>query len=300
MQTGLILALISALCFSIGIIIVRRAVAVAGESFSVTAVSVFIAIPVFAVAVTLAGDWDKVLAVSWRVLALLSTAGFIHFIVGRLLGYNSYRLIGANKATPFIQTIPFYTLLLSFLFLGENITVFITAGMLCMFFGTALTSSEKKTAVEKKESVGLSVERKGILLALAAGLCWGITPVLIKPGIERIGSSVAAGFISYCAAGVVMLVLFMRKSLRLQMTQLPLVKSLSPMVLAALFTTAGQLLFYVALGKSPASVISPLLSIQVIFIFFLSWLLNRRTEVFSWKVAVGMAATLAGTFLLFR
>ena len=70
--------------------------------------------------------------------------------------------------------------------------------------------------------------------------------------------------------------------------------------MAGLFTTAGQLLFYVALGKSPASVVTPLLSIQVIFIFFLSLLVNRRTEVFSWKVALGMAATLAGTFLLFR
>ena len=145
METGLILALISALSFSIGIVIVRKASAAAGESFSVTAVSVLIGIPFFALAVTLAGDWDKVLMVSWRALALLSTAGVIHFIFGRLLGYNAYRLIGANKATPFIMTNPFYTLLFSFLFLGENITVYIIAGVLCMFLGAALTSAEKKT-----------------------------------------------------------------------------------------------------------------------------------------------------------
>ena len=71
---------------------------------------------------------------------------------------------------------------------------------------------------------------KGILLALAAALCWGITPVLIKPGVEQIGSSIAGAFISYCAAAVVMLGLLMRKSLRQQVTQLPLVKSLTPMV----------------------------------------------------------------------
>jgi hypothetical protein len=29
-------------------------------------------------------------------------------------------------------------------------------------------------------------------------------------------------------------------------------------------------------------------------------LVNRRTEIFSWKVGPGMAATLAETFLLFR
>ena len=72
------------------------------------------------------------------------------------------------------------------------------------------------------------------------------------------------------------------------------------MAVAGIFTATGQLLNYTALGRSPASVVTPLLSTQVIFIFFLSWLVNRRTEVFSWRVALGMAATLAGTYLLFQ
>jgi drug/metabolite transporter (DMT)-like permease len=300
MQTGLFLAIISAFSFSTGIVIVRRASAAAGESFSVTAMSVLVGIPFFALAVTIAGDWDKVLMISWRALALLGSAGVIHFIFGRLLGYNSYRLIGANKATPYVMSNRLYTVFFSFLFLVENITVFIIAGVLFMFLGTALTSAEKKTVSATKEKKILSVETKGILLALAAALCWGITPVLIKPGVEAIGSSIAGAFISYCAAGVVMLGLLMRKSLRQQVTRQPLVKSLAPMSAAALFTATGQLLYYTALGKSPASIVAPLLSIQVIFIFFLSLLVNRKSEVFSWKVALGMAVTLAGTFLLFK
>jgi drug/metabolite transporter (DMT)-like permease len=300
METGLILALIASLSFSTGIVIVRRASAAAGESFSVTAVSVIIGIPFFALAVTIAGDWDKVLMVSWRALALLTSAGVIHFIFGRLLGYSSYRLIGANKATPFIMTNRFYTLLFSFLFLGESITIFIIAGVLCMFLGAALTSAEKKIVSATREKKFLSVEMKGILLALAAALCWGITPVLIKPGVEQIGSSIAGAFVSYCAAGVVMFGLLMRKSLRQQVRQQPLVKSLAMMALAGLFSATGQLLYYTALGKSPASVVTPLLSVQIIFIFFLSLLVNRKTEIFSWKVALGMTATLAGTFLLFQ
>jgi drug/metabolite transporter (DMT)-like permease len=300
MQTGLILALISALSFSIGIVIVRKASAAAGESFSVTALSILVGIPFFALAVTIAGDWDQVLIVSWRALALLGLAGIIHFIFGRLLGYSSYRLIGANKATPYISTSPFYTLLFSFLFLGESITVFIIAGVLCMFLGAALTSSEKKTTSGKKQGKFPNIETKGILLALGAALCWGITPILIKPGVEEMGSPIAASFITYCAAGVVMLGLLMRPSLRQQVTRQPLMKSLAPMVLAALFTAAGQLLMFTALVNSPASVVSPLMSTQVIFIFFLSLLVNRKMEIFSWKIALGMAATLAGTFLLFR
>jgi drug/metabolite transporter (DMT)-like permease len=300
MQSGLVLALISALSFSIGIVIVRKASAAAGESFSVTTLSILVGIPFFAIAVTLTGDWNKVLMISWRALALLGSAGIIHFIFGRLLAYNSYRIIGANKATPYISTSPFYTLLFSFLFLGESITVFIISGVLFMFLVAALTSSEKKTISGKKQEKFANIEIKGILLALGAALCWGITPILIKPGVEEMGSSIAASFISYCAAGVVMLGLLMRKSLRQQVTRQPLMKSLAPMVMAALFTAAGQLLMFTALVNSPASVVSPLMSTQIIFIFFLSLLVNRKMEIFSWKIALGMAAILAGTFLLFR
>jgi drug/metabolite transporter (DMT)-like permease len=300
MPTGPILAIISALSFSAGIVIVRKASAAAGESFSVTVVSIFAGIPYFAIAVTLAGDWDKILMISGRALALLASAGVIHFIFGRLVGYSAYRIIGANKATPFIMTNRFYTILFSFLFLGESITYFIIGGVICMFVGAALTSWEEKSITEKIERKGLSTDMKGILLALAAALCWGTTPVLIKPGVEAIGSSFAGAFVSYSAATIVMLGLLMKKSLRQQVTHQSPVKSLSPMAMAALFTSTGQMLYYTALGKSPASVVTPLLSIQIIFIFFLSWMINRRTEVFSWKVALGMAATLIGTFLLFR
>jgi drug/metabolite transporter (DMT)-like permease len=300
MQTGLILAIISAFSFSVGIVIVRKAAAAAGESFSVMALSVIVGVPFFAIAVSIAGDWGKVAHASWPALILLTTAGVIHFIVGRLLGYNSYRLIGANKATPFVMSARFYTLVFSYFFLGESLTVFIIIGVLFMFLGTVLTSSETKSVNKTREKKFLNRETKGILLALAAALCWGTTPVLIKPGVEEIGSSVAGSFVSYCAAGVVLLVMFLRKSLRQQVTQQPFMKSIMPMALAGVFTAAGQWLYYGALGKSPANVVTPLVTVQVIFIFFLSWLINPRSEVFSWKVAFGMVATLAGTFLLFQ
>jgi drug/metabolite transporter (DMT)-like permease len=299
MQTGLILAIFSALTFSLGTVVVRKASAEAGESFSVMALSIIVGLPFFALAVTLAGDWDKVLEVSWRALALLAAAGVIHFILGRLLAYSSYRLIGANKATPFIMTNRFYTLIFAFLFLGESLTVFIVGGALLMFLGAALTLAEKKSVIQQHDKAVSKMERNGILLALAAALCWGFTPVLIKPGIEEMGSSIAGGFISYCAAGIVLAAMLMKNTYRRQITRLSL-KSITPMAVAGLFTSAGQMLAYVALYGSPANVISQLLSLQVIFIFFLSWFFSRKSEIFTWKVALGMAATLVGTFLLFK
>src|SRR4030042_4921815 len=99
METGLILAIAAAVSFSAGIVLVRKTAGEAGESFSVTAVSIFIGVPFFAVAILASGEWNQLAGISWKAAALLASAGIIHFIFGRLLGYNAFRLIGAHPGT---------------------------------------------------------------------------------------------------------------------------------------------------------------------------------------------------------
>jgi drug/metabolite transporter (DMT)-like permease len=153
---------------------------------------------------------------------------------------------------------------------------------------------------EKRQKGLFNTDVKGILAALGAGICWGITPVLIKPAIGEIGSPLAAAFISYSIASLVIAFLFFRQQHREQISKLPLVTVLVPLIIGAIFASAGQLLNYAALGYSPASLVTPLLSTQILFIFLFSLLLNRRSEVFTPKIVVGMATIIAGIFLLFR
>jgi len=299
MDTGLILAIVAAISFSAGIVLVRKTAGEAGESFSVTAISVFIGIPFFAIAILASGEWSQLAGISWKAAALLGSAGIIHFIFGRLLGYNAFRLIGANRATVYTMTNRFYTVLFSALFLHESISYYIVLGVLLMFAGAVLITLEKRIDGKKRKRLSRD-EVKGILLALGAALCWGVTPVLIKPGVAEIGSSSAGAFVSYCAATLAMGLLLLNRQRRKQLAQLPFKKSVLPMALAGAFTAGGQLLYYTALRTSPASVVTPLLSIQVLFILFFSFLVNRQIELFTPKVFIGMAATLAGTFLLFQ
>ena len=299
MDTGLVLALISSVGFAAGIVLVRKTAGEAGESFSVTAVSIFIGVPFFAIAIFASGEWTKLQTISWQALAMLAAAGIIHFIFGRLLGYNAFRLIGANRATVYTMTNRFYTVLFSVLFLGEPLTVYVIFGVLLMFAGAALITTEKNNSVEGKRKLSRN-EVKGILLALGAALCWGITPVQIKPGVEELGSSVAGAFVSYVTAAIVMVFLLIDRPRRQQLMQLPVKKSILPMAISGIFTATGQLLYYTSLSLSPASVVTPLLSIQSIFILLFSFFINRRMELFTPKVFIGMALTLAGTVLLFQ
>jgi len=299
MDTGLVLAIISSVCFAAGVVLVRKTAGEAGESFSVTAISIFIGVPFFTIAIFISGEWTKLQTISWQALAMLGSAGVIHFIFGRLLGYNSFRLIGANRATVYTMTNRFYTVLFAVLFLGEPLTVYVIFGVLLMFAGAALITTEKNNSTGGKRKLSRN-EIKGISMALGAALCWGVTPILIKPSIEEIGSSVAGAFISYTTAAIVMGLLFINRPNRQQLMKLPFKKCVLPMAIAGIFTASGQLLYYTALSKSPASIIIPLVSVQVIFIFFFSLMINRKIEVFTPKVIIGMAATLAGAVLLFQ
>jgi transporter family protein len=299
MDIGLVLALIASVCFAVGIVLVRKTAGEAGEAFTVTALSVFAGIPLFAIAISVNGDWHYLAAISLKVLGMLAAVGIIHFIIGRLMAYDAFRRIGANRATPITQISPIITIGLSWIFLGETLTVYVAVGALCMLAGVILISQERSNTSGGKKKLTAD-EIRGILLSLGAAVCWGITPVLIKPAVTEAGSAVVCNFISYAAAGVVLLLLLFNKQRRNHFAQLSLKKNVLPMIVAGIFTAAGQLLYFAALGRSPANVVSPLVSIEILFIFVLSFLVNRRSEVFTWKVTLGMAAAVAGTFLLFR
>jgi len=300
MEKGLIFAVIAAACFAVCVVFIRRGAAQAGESFTAAAISVFVGIPFFAIAISVTGEWSILLNVSERALILLGAAGILHFIVGRLLAYQAYRIIGANKATPFLMTNPFYTIILGVLFLKESLTLFLIIGVLCIFAGAALITMEKKSVGVERQNKFLGTEVTGILTSLGGAVCWGISPILIKPAVEEIGSPIAGAFIAYVAASIVMIFLFFNRQRREQMAQLPLVSTVIPLIIGGIFAATGQSFVYTALSYSPASIVIPIIGTHIFFILLFSFLLNRQIEVFTLKVMLGMVAVLAGTFLLFQ
>jgi drug/metabolite transporter (DMT)-like permease len=298
-DTGLILGLIAAVTFAVGIVLVRKTAGEAGEAFTISAMSVFTGVPLFIIAITVNGGWHYLVNSPAKAIWLLAAAGLIHFVVGRLSAYESWRLIGANRGTPITQISPAYTVILSWIFLGERLTVYVAIGTLCMLAGVFLISREKGSGASGKRKL-TGDEVKGILLALAAALCWGITPVLIKPAVQETGSAVVGNLISYAAASIVMGLFLFAKKRRENFKRLSLKKNVLPMAVSGLFTAAGQLFYFAALSRSPANVIAPLISIEIVFVFLLSFVVNRKGEYFTLKVAAGMAAAVVGTFLLFR
>jgi transporter family protein len=300
MEKGLIFALLASLSFAVSAVSVRRASARTGETFTATAMSVLIGVPFLAIALCFAGEWQILGSVSWRDLILLGAAGIIHFLLGRLLSYNGYRLLGANRGATLSQTALFYTVILSVIFLKESLTVYLVLGVLSIFAGSVLVTTERRSTGGTGQSGTLGTRVKGTLNSLGGALCWGISPILIKPALGETGSPVAGAFVSYAAAFVIVVLTFCRRQPREQMSRLPFKEALVPLLISAIFASAGQFFLYIALDHSPASMVTPLVSTHVMLVFLLSLVINRSIEIFTPKVILAMVLTVAGTFLVFQ
>ena len=105
--------------------------------------------------------------------------------------------------------------------------------------------------------------------------------------------------ISYVAASIIaILYVSFGKKQREQLIQLRRA-TLIDFFIAAAFTSVAQLLRYAALSYSPVSVAQPLISTNVLFVLLFSFVLNRKIEVFTWKVILGIVVIVVGAFLLF-
>jgi len=300
MEKGLIFMVFAAVAFALAGVLVRKGAAQTGESFTSTAISIFLGLALFAVALCITGEWSLLNSISERGFILFGVAGILHFVAGRALIFNGFRLIGSNKANPFVGTSIFYTVILGILFLNEPLNVLLIPGVLCIFTGAVLISTEKRSvAVEEKKGL-LGTEVKGILSTLSGAVCWGLSPIVIRMGIGEVGSPYVGAFISYVAACIVEAIFFLRRQHREQLFQLPFFKALVPIVISGFLMATGQLLRYTSLSYSPASLVAPIASTGALFTVIFSFLINRQIEVFTLKVVLGMAATVVGTFLLFQ
>jgi drug/metabolite transporter (DMT)-like permease len=299
MENGLFLALFAAVAFSINAVYIRRATALTGESFTSVTTGIFIGVIFFAVSISISGEWYKFCHLSLQSFILLSLAGIIHFVGGRLLIYNAYRLIGANKASTLLPTSPLYALFLGVIFLNESLTVSMISGIVCIVTGAILVSTEGRKAPEVYQKQHSISQKKGILAALGGAICWGTSPVLIIPAVTELGSPCVAAFISYAVAGIAIVLFFLNQQYRKYLIKINSLALLMPLFIGGISVATGQYLRYAALEYSPASTVTAIIGTSVIFVLIFSFFINRNIEVFTWKVVIGMLLTIVGTFLLF-
>ena len=118
--------------------------------------------------------------------AWLALSGLVGFVIGDLLLFQSYVIIGARIAMLIMALAPPITAFVSWIILGEMLSMMNWIGMMVTLSGISIVILKRETPdanSTKKRKITTSYSMKGILLAFGGAIGQGVGLVLSKKGM---------------------------------------------------------------------------------------------------------------------
>jgi drug/metabolite transporter (DMT)-like permease len=275
---AVILAAIGAFSFGLNNVVVRRAVTRVLDATVGVLITVPLSAVVFLLILVAMGQVGRIASFSWQSYGWFSAAGIFQFAVARALNYKLMQFVGIN--------------------MGEPLSWQLVVGVLLIVSGITVTGLNPEM-FRKGQGLFSGIPRKAYLLGLGVGLSRGITPLMIKLGLEGSGlpSPVAGVFISYAAATLVLSPFLWNSNKRAALTGMKR-SALGFFSLTVLFSATAQLMRYFALSVGRVSVVAPVFATSAIFVLFFSYVFERKFETFGVNVVLGTVAVVIGSILL--
>jgi len=315
---GGFIALLSAATFALNNASVRRGV-LSGSVLQAMAITVPIGLPISFLVALATGSLAAVAGFSSRALFALSLSGIMHFVWGRYCNYRATRAIGTNLVAPIQQINLIFTLLLAIVILGETLTPLRALGIALVLLGPTFTlqrasacegkPARKAEAMQNFErAAGLSIAghpafrpsyTEGYFWALMSATGYGLSPILVRIGLEGKGLAVSvAGNLVASLAAVTVMAVFLLPPPRLRHALAVGRESAKWFTLSGILVAISQLFLYMAMSIAPVTVVSPINRLSILFRLYFSRLLNPKHEVFGGKVVLGTVVSLAGAVVL--
>ena len=315
---GSILALLSSAFFALNSATVRRGV-LTGSVAQAMAITVPVGVPMFFLGALALGSLGDVFGFSTKDIAMLSAAGIVHFVWGRYCNYRATKAIGSNASIP-LQNLDFPLKIgLAIVLLGEVLTPLRIFGIALILVGGAIafprrskkTKKEPSAAETTCEGVAQSASTaapittakpvfapkyvEGYTFAALSITGYGFSPLLIRATLEdaSIGTSLAGGLISYIAATLVIMAMWLKPG-QLQHVLSVNRNSVKWFLLSAVFVGLSHMCRYAALAMVPITVVAPLQRAGSLFRVLFNWTLNRQYEIFEPRLLAGILVSVLG------
>jgi drug/metabolite transporter (DMT)-like permease len=232
----------------------------------------------------------------WRGIAWFVAAGIFAMVFGRTLLYASIRYLGVARSSSVKRLSPFFSVLLAWLFLGEAITGWDSAGMLAIaaaFVMLLFKSRGGSTAGTAAGHAGISY-----LWGVGSALAYAFAHIARKFGLMDIDAPVFGTMISAVSGFICFLIAAMfldryRHNLRRIFTNLN-----RWLVLAAFSVSAGQILQFAALYYEKVSTVVMITSLEIFISMFLSVVIFRAEQRPDARVIIAAVAATAGVMAI--
>ena len=312
---GGFLALLSAATFALNNASVRRGV-LTGTVIQAMAITVPLGVPISFLVALATGSLAPVAEFSTQSLVILSLTGVVHFIWGRYCNYRATQALGANLVAPIQQVNLVISLALAIWILGEVLTPLRLLGIALIFLGPSLTYEKKKArrsapvaeqpapdaiaAIDvRKPAAFVPNYAEGYLFALLSATGYGVTPIMVRIGLEGkgLGVSIAGNFVASLAATIMMaLILLWPGNTRHVLKIEP--EAAKWFTFSGVLVCFSQIFLYMAMSIAPVTVVSPISRLSILFRLYFSRLINPHHEQFGGRIIVGTIVSLLGALIL--
>ena len=257
------------------------------DSHVATAIRTIVVLIFSWIMVFIVGSQGTIGNISGKTLTFLILSGFATG-ASWLCYFKALQLGDVNKVVPIDKSSTILTMVLAFIFLGENITINMVVGMIGIGIGTYLM-------IQKKESIEKVVKGKAWLVyALLSAIFASLTSILGKVGIENVESNLGPAFRTIVVLIMAWIIVFATKK-QSDVKKIDK-KSLLFLILSGIATGASWLCYYKALQDGLASIVVPIdkLSILVTILFAYVFLKEKLSK----KSIVGLVLIVVGTLIL--
>lgn len=243
-------------------------------------------------------------SVEGSAIAWFALAGVLTMFIGRVFLYASIQHLGAFRASAIKRLNPFFSVLLGVLLLGESVNGRLLAGMalICASFYVLVRQTLAADAPAGQEGAGQTalgrLRNLGYFYGPVSALAYASGYVARKEGLSivpdaALGTMVGAltGIIVYVIASA--FITSYRNDVRQTFSVLN-----SWLLLAGIFSSFGQICYFVALSYSTISKIALITSMEVFTTMFFSTVVFRSKEKLTADVVVAGCLGVLGTVLV--
>ena len=246
--------------------------------------------------VVLIFSWLMVFIVgSQGTIADISTRTFIFLILSGLATgaswlcyFKALQLGDVNKVVPIDKSSTILTMILAFIFLGENITINMIIGMIGIGIGTYLM-------IQKKEESNKIIRGKSwIVYAVLSAVFASLTSILAKVGIENVESNLGTAIRTIVVLIMAWVIVFVTQKQN-DVKKIDK-RSLIFLILSGVATGASWLCYYKALQDGLASIVVPIDKLSILFTVLFAYIFLK--EKLSKKSVLGLILIVVGTLTL--
>lgn len=202
--------------------------------------------------------------------------------------FKALQLGNVNKVVPIDKSSTVLTILLAFLILGEDITIWKLLGIIGIGAGTFMMIQKKESAEEKM------VKKSWFLYAVFSAVFASLTSILGKIGISGIDSNLGTAIRTIVVLLMAWLVVFVKG--KQQEVKKVEKRELLFILFSGVATGSSWLCYYRALQTGPASVVVPIDKLSILVSIAFSYVVFH--EKLTKKAFAGLVFIVAGTLVM--